>query len=651
MAKVRVRRNDPCRCLVTEVLPAETPIIFSNDGFYLHSRKNERKKSPSTPVFDLLVRQDSGFEKRRYVPYIYRVRKDAISHRSLSVVHVGAQWQVVRFYQEMSQLVLNYTRRSRLTIRAPRAIAKTYFIKSSISDLSRFKKSPVSAHGFDEFLKHSPSYFSYRGFSRLYKFFDSTEFIELEKKFSSLWMLDVTKCFDSIYTHSIAWATKDKPFAKANTDHTQFFANTFDSLMQSMNYGETSGIVIGPELSRIFAEVILQKIDVEVVNTLQDRGFEFGVQYHVCRYVDDFFVFSESESVASVVCEVVAEKLAGYKLSVNESKLRRYDRPFLTEKSKVIIETGKALNRFIASMSREVEIGGDAHLVPQKIYRLDRFTLSFCNEIKLCCANNDCSYDEVAGYLVSALKNRAVRIMDSFEKANDDCRVYTDALTALVDVALFLYSVAPSAGASYKLCAMIVMIARFADKNLVDHTPSIKQLVFDRVASILARWAVSSQSRNFVDLESLNLLLAISDLGADYRLPAAALDRMFDFRSVESISYFDLVALLYYVKDDPQYGAVRKLAMSKVDEVLLDFSDIRENSEKVLIFLDVLTCPYIDLQRRKSLLDGLIKAKSVSIDHSIDEVFEDLTSPWWFVNWAEVDLLNMLERRELHTVY
>jgi hypothetical protein len=404
-------------------------------------------------------------------------------------------------------------------------------------------------------------------------------------------------------------------------------------------------------LSRIFAEVLLQKIDVEVVNTLEDRGFALGLQYQLCRYVDDFFVFAESESTASVVCEVVTDKLASYKLSVNESKLKRYDRPFLTEKSKVIIEAGKALNRFIASMSHELEVGGDTCLMPQRIYRLDRFILSFCNEVKLCCANNDCNYDEVAGYLISALKNRAVRVMDSFGKANDDCQVYADALTALVDVALFLYSVAPSAGASYKLCAMIVMIARFADKNLADRAPSIKQLVFDRVSSILARWAVSSQARNFVDLESLNLLLAISDLGADYRLPAAALHRIFNFGSLDSISYFDLVTLLYYAKDDSQYVAVRKLAMDKVDEVLLDLSDVRENSEKVLIFLDVLTCPYVDLQRRKSILDGLIKAKSVSVNNSIDEIFEDLTSPWWFVNWAEVDLLNMLERRELHTVY
>lgn len=35
----------------------------------------------------------------------------------------------------------------------------------------------------------------------------------------------------------------------------------WDKMMQEMNYNETNGIVIGPECSRIFAEVIMQYVD------------------------------------------------------------------------------------------------------------------------------------------------------------------------------------------------------------------------------------------------------------------------------------------------------------------------------------------------------------------------------------------------------
>ena len=43
--------------------------------------------------------------------------------------------------------------------------------------------------------------------------------------------------------------------------------------MQEMNYNETNGIVIGPEFSRIFAEVILQQIDTSVERELLKLGY------------------------------------------------------------------------------------------------------------------------------------------------------------------------------------------------------------------------------------------------------------------------------------------------------------------------------------------------------------------------------------------
>lgn len=652
MAKIRVTKKDSFRCLVTEVLPAETPIIFSNDGFYLQCTKHTSANHPSGLIFDALVRQDLAFDKRRYVPYTYRVRKSALSHRALSVVHVGAQWQIARFYKEMSALMLHYTKASPFTIRAPIDVASTYFIRSSVSDMGRFKKSPVSAHGYDRFLKHSPSYFAYKGFSRLYKFFDSSEFISLEKKYSCLWMIDVTKCFDSIYTHSISWAVKEKYFAKSNTSGVPFFGDSFDAVMQSMNFGETSGIVIGPEFSRIFSEIILQKVDLNVASSLLERHkYNAESDYSIRRYVDDFFVFSRSELIAEHVYQTIAEELRFYKLTINESKLRKYKRPFLTEKSQTIIEISKALNRFVASMTRDVVFDGRAHLVPIEIKRLDRLVLSFCNEVKLCCSNNDCEYDEVSSYLISALKNRAVSLMDSFGVGEEDERLFGDALAAFLEVALFLYAVAPSVTASYKLCAMIVMAVRFSERNLPSRVATIKQLVFDRASEVLSDSAPSSVGDDFVDLESQNLLLAISDLGQDYRLSAKSLNRLFKVEEATKLSYFNLVTLLYYTKDSTEYAMAKRWALDVAGQSLVDFSDIHEDAEKSMMFLDLLACPYVDRQRRLAWLNAFLVAKNIAPSCTIEDVLGDISSPWWFVNWGEIDLLNMLERRELHTVY
>ena len=67
--------------------------------------------------------------------------------------------------------------------------------------------------------------------------------------------------------------------------------DAFDEMMQSLNARETNGIVIGPEFSRIFAEIILQNIDEKVENELRRRKINNKVNYECYRYVDDYFLF------------------------------------------------------------------------------------------------------------------------------------------------------------------------------------------------------------------------------------------------------------------------------------------------------------------------------------------------------------------------
>src|SRR5690606_30067946 len=85
-------------------------------------------------------------------------------------------------------------------------------------------------------------------------------------------LLDISKCFSSIYTHSVGWAIKGSAHSKA-TKQCQSFGSEFDRLMQRMNHDETNGICVGPEASRIFAEVILSSVDA----CIQDRAIKFDL--------------------------------------------------------------------------------------------------------------------------------------------------------------------------------------------------------------------------------------------------------------------------------------------------------------------------------------------------------------------------------------
>lgn len=654
--KIRVRKKDQFRSLATEVLPGETTIIFSNDGLYLRAIKNETASpSPAEQIFEKLVKQSASvWKKSWFVPYPYKIRKNESAFRTLSLLHPAAQWQIRQFYEHAAPLILHYTSGAHFSIRFPANVSKTYFIRSHISDLARFKRGAVSSSEVDVYLRHSPSYFSYSGYNRLYKFFDSIELLELEARFSRMWTLDVSKCFDSIYTHSISWAVKSKLFTKKHLKQ-RSFAQLFDAVMQSANQGETNGIVIGPEVSRIFAEIILQEVDRRVETGLRTKDkLELGVHYHVRRYVDDYFVFANTDAIASTVYEALVGELWHFKLSINEAKVHKLSRPFLTPKSKTIVALSKLINSFTRKFASAPKADESNRLEPKEVYRPERLALSFCNDVKLCCTENGCGYGEVSGYLISALKNRAALLM-----ANDAGQIerigadkFFNALCLLVRVVFFFYTVAPSVTASYRLSTVLLMIVNFADKNLAGYAPSVKQLVYSLALDVLGSSSREPAVDEFVDLETQNLLLVLSELGEDYRVPSEVLAAMF-CSSRHGDSYFSLTTLMFYMKRDPRYAAERAWAESRIGARLADLNEIELNAEKVLLALDFIGCPYIDRPVREGWAADLCKRLAVPLNSPAElaDLMADFEALPWFIRWDEVDLLNLLERKELHSVY
>ena len=56
---------------------------------------------------------------------------------------------------------------------------------------------------------------------------------------SGLIKVDISKCFNSIYTHSLAWALLGKENVKKNLNRIKgTLPDEFDKLMQKLNYNE-----------------------------------------------------------------------------------------------------------------------------------------------------------------------------------------------------------------------------------------------------------------------------------------------------------------------------------------------------------------------------------------------------------------------------
>lgn len=128
---------------------------------------------------------------------------------------------------------------------------------------------------------------------------------------------DITRFFPSIYTHSIPWAILGKTVAKqhlSNGTLSGTWQDNLDIFSRSMNNNQTVGIPIGPDTSRIIAEIILGEIDNLLLKKFKNLS---GI-----RFIDDYeFGFkniSEAENVLSYFQYLLNE----YELGLNPSKTK-----------------------------------------------------------------------------------------------------------------------------------------------------------------------------------------------------------------------------------------------------------------------------------------------------------------------------------------
>ncbi len=108
----------------------------------------------------------------------------------------------------------------------------------------------------------------------------------LASSFPVILSLDINRFYGSIYTHSIPWAVLGKDQAKLmlrSGNLSGHWSDTLDMLVRNCNQGQTIGLAIGPDTSRILSEIILSRIDAELTAT--GSGLSSQQIYH---NIDDY---------------------------------------------------------------------------------------------------------------------------------------------------------------------------------------------------------------------------------------------------------------------------------------------------------------------------------------------------------------------------
>lgn len=648
--KANLDRRDANRALVTETSPYEVPIIFSNDGFYKNIKLIDSASSNLKLIVEGVVLKPQNYT----IPYRYRISKSSGSLRRLSLLHPSAQIEVSRFYQKYENLICYYCGQSDFSIRFPDKVGSSYFFTSSISERNAYKRNSVDTVSLDTAVRNPSSYFAYREYDRLYKFFQSGDFVRLEKKFRVMSFLDISNCFGSIYTHTISWALKSMRHAKENLLSSSF-GNDFDKLMQRMNFNETNGICIGPEVSRIFAEIILQDIDRRVISRALSAGLQNKTHFECRRYVDDYILFSQSEEIADKIIQMLGAELEDYKLHLNKQKQERYLRPFQTNKSQTIEDINEKLSTILDTMV-EWRAESPRVAVPKHIYRPSSAVKAFIAGIKACCFDRGVGYEMVSNYVIGALLRSIEDLIDGFSSVDKEQRVdderYVQAFDIFLEMIYFLYTVCPTVGTSYRVAKATIISCDFFKANFPDRLTHLSERLTTWMVQVVqsVRPEEIRGGANAIPVEIINIVLAMSHLSKSQLVEPSYLESLFD---IEYADYFSIVSALYYIKDNSKFKDTKAKLKLRIKALINPNADLLKNAHNVHLALDLVCCPYLPIEDRRDVLDTLRIACSLPTwaTNEKDELIREMEARPWFVQWNKIELLSMIRKKELSAVY
>lgn len=588
--------NHKLVALLTDTLPAEVPIIYSNKTMFDYVKNNIVK-------WDSIKFVDGDINKKilkATVPYNFLVNKNDHEKRKIGLLHPLAQLQLTKFVEEFESLIINYfLHNSIFSIRYPKGVNNFVlkiphkFISETnwILDSTNENYENIS----DEFIKN---YFNLSRFPRITDFYKSYYLKHLELKYTFLTKLDFQQCFDSIYTHSIDWAyLGDKEVAKDNLDNTyERFSGLLDRITQTINYNETNGILVGPEFSRIIAEFVLTRIDNILYSNLLSMGIIFKRDYEIVRFIDDIFIFHNDQNIGDEIEKQIKIIGMDYKLSINQNKKTCETRPFLRS------------HLWVPKIKKELQVVFD-NLINKRVETNSFYYDNFYQNIRVLIHEYNDHNKYIVSYAISSFERKVEKIIRNVETSKDSDMLYFH-YAKLMDLLVFLLTYSLKSENVLKLCRIIIMLKKSAEKSNYD----LDDLIFLKLFNIL-----KYNENKFNDLLNLIVILTFNknDLPSNYLVKILGGNK----------GYFPISVITFYIinkKDGKEY-----------------YSDVvREINKYIHEYI-------LEIKTRFSLAN-----KRNSDDSQYDEIDGVLTSEYFYLihDIYSSGILNLQNEKELKKI-
>lgn len=630
------------RVAVSDILPYERPVFFTNRfftrflknyGIVCRDGKLVATKNQTEGLEQLLSILGGSVNARRPA-FQYTIAKTSNEKgRLLTVIHPYHQVQMIEFYERYKTVITDFCQRSHYSIRYPHKVA---VVQKKPKGFPQFISDEKETIHPEESIKH---FFAYKYYHNINEFYDDYRFLRAEKKFSMMEKTDLEHCFDSIKPETLSIAMFDVQMKNAigSMPYTFYQMNkSFENKPDNAELGE--GIVIGPEFSRIYAEIIMQRVDADCEMMLEKDGVILNRDYVFYRYVDDGFLFYNTEEVRSLFNKTYESLLIQYGLRRGEgednNKRKLYtQRPFLEN-----LTAGKlALKNLIDTrFENRLETFKGFKKANQGHY--DTPTVldykSFVQSIRSIVCTYDLQYKEVMSYVLGVIKNRLAKLLSDF---NNLYKQYSQAeyfgeineqgkaiktqyekdfvcfLYNLVEVLFYFFSCDPRMSTSTKVVGIVNQLQLFVrgkyrfengewsyrfnqgvinelDETITDQTQNLFSDITESSVSFI-------ETLNFLELQKCMSVAAqihpkrLNDLIATKR---------------DCLNFFSVSQALHFIKNDIRYELLKMQLMNWVDNKLKPLYEQSEvsDTEAVLIFLETICCPWVEEKKKREVLEN-----------------------------------------------
>lgn len=585
--------------ILTDLLPVEISELFSFSQLYTYLLKKEKQKTIDKLISEMKKTKAEGSKamfQRGWSskPLKYKILKGNGTMREMSVIQPFSAINIFLFIECYQKEILNYFEKYNCFSIRYHAKNSNLYYKSKSGKQTYYFQDEESRMGRGA-IQQSANFFKIKPFEAINAFTDSREWRMSNFKYKHYAKLDYKSCFDSIYTHTFSWLIERNSVDAKDANNSHLFI-TIDRILQNINGKSSNGIVVGPEFSRMIAEILLQHIDYEVLLELGNEGIFHKKDYMIYRYVDDIFVFAHHLQTIEKIIAKYKDVGNRYLLHINELKLTQGTTPCLP---KEWLEKTRQLSDIIGGFFYQGKKSDYDKLPEDKQYIIKSDFISvdrLKDEIAVLIKRYPDDNRTIVSFLLSTLLNNVSKKKNGYKLFGG--KPLGKSLL-LLDITFYIYAFYPSFDQTRK----VISIISYFNSEINYKT---EEKARERLRNLIIRYSFIFQSGNIFDLCDWFPFFCEYRIELDTETEKILKDRVKNYK--------DPIIMANYLLYSRYFESYRKKVLKDIESIIrININKISENQpmmqEEIWYILVFHNCPYISKELQDEMCKLISKMK------------------------------------------